>query len=149
MNKHFAALEQEGKVERVTAGRAEVDRLHAIVSRDLATAEELQARNRDWALVILYNALLQACVALMAAHGYRARGESPHKTIVEFARLLLPKQRDLVEGLDRLRRRRHRAVYDVVGQVSRLEVEEGFALARKLLPILQDAAKRRLAEGRK
>lgn len=62
------------------------------VDRDLATADELRARNRDWALAIAYNALLQGCVALMAAHGYRARGEAQHRTIVEFARLVLPEQ---------------------------------------------------------
>lgn len=147
MSERFAALEQEGKIERVTAGRFEVERLHAIVARDLATAEELRQRNRDWALAIIYNAMLQACVALMAAHGFRARGEGQHKTVVEFAHLALPQHQELAERLDRLRRRRHRALYDVAGQVSQLEVDEGLALASKLLPILQDAAKRRLAES--
>jgi len=90
MNARFEALEHEGKIERVPAGRVEVDRLHAVVARDLATAEDLRERNRDWAPAIAYNAMLQACLALMAAHGYRARGEAQHRTAIAFARLALP-----------------------------------------------------------
>ncbi len=33
MNGHFVALEDAGKIERVSAGRAEVERLHAILAR--------------------------------------------------------------------------------------------------------------------
>ena len=75
MNGRFAAFEDAGKIERVPTGPAEIERLHAIIVRDVETANELRDRKRDWALAIVYNALLQACLALLAAHGYRARGE--------------------------------------------------------------------------
>jgi hypothetical protein len=73
MSKRFTDLERDGKIDKIPSNRAEVERLHAIVARDAATAEELRERNRDWALAIAYNALLQACLALMTAHGYRPR----------------------------------------------------------------------------
>jgi hypothetical protein len=35
MNARFAALEDAGRIERVTAGRPEAERFHAIVARDV------------------------------------------------------------------------------------------------------------------
>ncbi len=140
MNGRFAVLEDDGKIERVPAGQAEVKRLHAIVVRDVETANELEDRNRDWALAIVYNALLQACLALMAAHGYRARGEGQHRTAIEFARLTLPEHEQRVDRVDRLRRRRHRAVYALAGEVTEADLNDAFVLAEQLLPLLREAA---------
>jgi uncharacterized protein (UPF0332 family) len=141
----FDDLEQAEKIERVTAAQEDVVRLHGVVDRDLGTAEGLQESNRDWSLAIAYNAMLQACHALMAAHGYRARGENQHRTTIEFAAAALPEAEELLDKLNRIRRRRHRAVYDVAGQVSSAEVEETLNLARKLVPILKEGARERLA----
>lgn len=147
MNNRFTQLEREGRIDAVSAGPAEVQRLHAIADRDLATAQELRDRNRDWALAIVYNALLQSCVALMGASGYRARGEAQHRTIIEFGRLALPEQDRPLARLDRLRQRRHRTVYDVVGQVSATEVADALSLAKELLPVLKRAAIEALRGG--
>ncbi len=65
MNAPFDDLEQEGRIEPVPTGQADVARLNAVVDRDLATAEDLRGRNRDWALAIAYNAMFQACIALI------------------------------------------------------------------------------------
>lgn len=151
MNARFEALEQEGRIEPVPTGRTEVDRLHAVVARDLATAEDLRERNRDWALAIAYNAMLQACLALMAAHGYRPRGEAQHRTAIAFARLALPEHDRLLDRVDRLRHRRHQAVYGVAGQISAADVEAALALAREIVPVLRNVAARSLEaheEGR-
>jgi hypothetical protein len=144
MNGPFATLEDAGRIERVSAGRAEVERLHAIVARDVATAGELRERDRDWALAIVYNALLQACLALMAAHGYRARGEDQHRTAIEFARLALPEHVQRLDRVDRLRRRRHRTVYTLAGEVTEVDLNDAFALAEQLLPLLRETALRAL-----
>jgi len=147
MNPRFDELEQTEKIERVTVAQGDVVRLHGVVDRDLATAESLQEANRDWSLAIAYNSMLQACHALMAAHGYRARGENQHRTTIEFAAAATPEAEELLDKLNRIRRRRHRAVYDVAGQVSASEVEEVLTLARKLVPILKDTATRQLANA--
>jgi len=72
MRERFAELERDGKIERVPVGRPEVERLYAIVARDLQTAASIRDQNADWALVIVYNAMVQACRALMP--GFRGRG---------------------------------------------------------------------------
>ncbi len=142
MNGRFAAFEDAGKIERVPSGRAEVERLHAIIVRDVETANELRDRHRDWALSIVHNALLQACLALLAAHCYRARGEGQHCTAIGFARLALPDHGRRLDRVDRLRRRRHRAVYALAGEVTESDLNDAFALAEQLLPVLRDAALR-------
>lgn len=146
MSAPFDELEREGRIEPVPTGQAEVERLHAVVDRDLATAEDLQERNRDWALAIAYNAMLQACIALMAAHGYRARGEAQHWTAIEFARLALPQHEDLFDRLDSLRQRRHRTVYGAAGQISNVEVRDALSLAGRVIPILREGAGRVLKD---
>jgi uncharacterized protein (UPF0332 family) len=151
MSARFEALEQEGRIEQVPTGRAEVDRLHTVVTRDLATAEDLRERNRDWALAIAYNAMLQGCLALMAAYGYRPRGEAQHRTVIAFARLALPEHDRLLDRVDRLRHRRHQTVYGAAGQISAADVETALTLAREIVPVLRDAAVRSLEareEGR-
>lgn len=146
MSAPFDELEQEGRIEPVPTGQAEVERLHVVVARDLATAEDLRERNQDWALAIAYNAVLQACVALMAAHGYRPRGEGQHWTAIEFGRLALSQHEHLFDRLDRLRQRRHRAVYSAVGQISSVEVRDALTLAGEVIPILKEAAGRVLKD---
>jgi len=146
MSAPFNELEQEGRIEAVPTGRAEVERLHVVVDRDLATAEDLRERNRDWALAIAYNAMLQACIALMAAHGYRPRGEGQHWTAIEFCRLALPEQERLFDRLDSLRQKRHRTVYGAAGQVSGVEVRDALTLVGQVIPTLKEAAGRVLKD---
>jgi hypothetical protein len=145
MSARFEALEQEGRIEQAPTGRSEVARLHTVVSRDLATAEDLRERNRDWALAIAYNAMLQGCLALMAAHGYRPRGEAQHRTAIAFARLALPEHDRLLDRVDRLRHRRHQVVYGAVGRISAADVETALILARDIVPVLREAAVQALA----
>lgn len=140
MNAPFDDLEQEGRIEPVPTGHADVARLNAVVDRDLATAEDLRERNRDWALAIAYNAMFQACIALIAAHGYRPRGEGQHWTAIEFARLALPEHERVFDRLDSLRQKRHRTVYAAAGHVSDIEVRDALKLANDVIPILKEAA---------
>jgi len=99
LNHPFAALEREGSIERVGPDAGEVARLHAVVDRDRATAEYLRTRDHDWTLAIVYNGMLQACQALMAAYGYRSRGDHQHRTSIEFVRIALPGHVTLLDRL--------------------------------------------------
>lgn len=136
MNDHFASLEAEGKIERVAAGLSDVENQRAIATRDLTTAEGLRDEDKDNALSITYNALRAACAAVMAAYGYRAKGEDRHRTLIEFARTAAPEFEDSLNLVDRLRRQRHRVEYDAAGRVTQKEVDDALELARNLIPAL-------------
>ena len=144
MNHPFAALEREGSIERVGPDAGEVARLHAVVDRDRRTAQFLRTHDHDWTLAIAYNGMLQACQALMAAHGYRTRGDHQHRTSIEFVRIALPAGAKLLERLDRIRSERNRTVYDVAGQTTQEEMEDALSLADALIPILKAAALEKL-----
>ncbi|MGH2453234.1 MAG: hypothetical protein ACRDF5_05655 [bacterium] len=142
MSETFVGLEQEGKIERVQTGHHAVAELLAVVDRDLATGEDLRETHRDWAFAIIYNALLQACHVIVAAYGYRTRGEDQHRTAIEFARRAIPEQSRQLDRVDRIRRERHRTVYRVAGRVTIAEIDDALALAAQRVPLLKQEAMR-------
>lgn len=138
MSNPFAEIER--KLERIPAGRAEVERLLEKMEHDLTTAVHIRARAPDWALKIAHQALLDGCTALMIAHGYRARVDGHHYVTIRFAQLVLPEHTALFDRAEMLRRRRHEATYGGVFIVSEEEVEGALELTRQLAPILRAAA---------
>lgn len=138
MSNLFAELEHG--LERISTRRADVERLLEKMEHDLATAEDIRERAPDWALKIAYQTVLDACTALMAAHGYRARVNGHHYVTIRFAQLALPEHRALLDRAELLRRRRHEVTYRSGYIVSEEEVGGALELARQLAPILRVAA---------
>jgi len=78
----------------------------------------------DWALIVAYNAALQAGLALIYAKGYRPKGPDRHKTVIRFLRATLdPSLKPRLNRLNRIRRKRHQAVYHLAGGVSEREAK--------------------------
>jgi hypothetical protein len=146
MRERFAELERDGKIERVPVGRPEVERLHTIVARDLQTAASIREQNADWALTIVYNAVMQACRALMTAYGYRAKGEGQHRTIIEFVRLVMPDHNDLPARVDRLRRRRHQTFTMLPARFPGLRWKTALG-SPSVIPVSQANALRKVDQG--
>ena len=134
MSNLFAELEH--RLERISPRRADVQRLLEKMEHDLATAEDIRERAPDWALKIAYQAVLDGCTALMAAHGYRARVNGHHYVTIRFAQLALPEHTALLDRAELLRRRRHEVTYGSGYIVSEEEVDGALELA----PILKVAA---------
>lgn len=70
--------ELEPKLQRVTINRNDIERLLQKMAHDLETAEHNREKAADWALKIAHQAILDGCIALMAAHGYRPRVNGHH-----------------------------------------------------------------------
>ena len=87
--------------------------------------------NSDWAFSIAYNSILQSVRALMFSKGYRPSSDSGHVSAVRFARIFLEEE-DVI-SFDRMRRKRHIAVYDTVGSISRTEAENAISRAEKFI----------------
>ena len=114
---------------KVSAKQAQ-DRLK-IARRDITTAKKLLGSDTDWAFSIAYNAILQAARALMFSKGYRpAAGEGRHIAAVHFAEEVLGKEMgDDIFIFDKMRTKRHRAIYDVTGSISLQEAKDAFEFA--------------------
>ena len=124
-------LEREGYIKKLPVDRRKVDDSLKLAERDLEFARNILNKNYDWAFSIAYNAMLQAVRALMFSKGYRPSGRNQHISVVRFAELFL-KREDIVI-LDRMRRKRHAAVYDTAGMVSEKEAENAVARAEKIV----------------
>lgn len=115
-------LEQAGLIEPYRVPQKEISDLLQVAGRDLRTAQELVNIDLDWALIVAYNAALQAGLALVHAKGYRPRGPDRHKTVIRVLRAVLDRSfESKLSRLDRIRKKRHQAVYRLAGAVSERE----------------------------
>jgi len=78
----------------------------------------------------------------MFAHGYRTVGEAHHATVVRFLEIGLgPEYEASLALLDRMRRKRNRAVYDSVGTISRKEAKEAISVAEEFVQMIRKKIK--------
>jgi uncharacterized protein (UPF0332 family) len=79
----------------------------------------MSGKSLDWRYAIVYNAALQAARALIYSEGYRPASEKSHVSAIEYLKTRKEKEvLQMVGLLDSLRKRRHVAVYGVVGTIS-------------------------------
>jgi uncharacterized protein (UPF0332 family) len=133
------------KANRIKAGRFSqkqvLDCLN-LAERDIATAKKIIAENADWGYNIAYNAMLQAARAVMFSKGYRVTGERQHATTIQFAQISLgDKFNSTIEFMDRMRRKRNRAVYDMAGIVSSKEASEAIVTAENFVSAILEILK--------
>lgn len=133
-------LERAGLIEKVTTDAAEVEKLLELVLRDIKIAEGLIDMDLDWAFIAAYNAMLQGCLALMKAYGYRPKGANKHLAAIRFTREVLGEEwRSLLNHLDRIRKKRHRTVYETAGLISEHEAKETVKFAHKFADEIKQA----------
>lgn len=127
-------LVEEGKVHRFKATQDEITKSLEIAHRDLSLANKIQEHDLDWCFSITYNAILQACRAYMFSLGYRAASSEMHKVVFEFMRLAIEEpHKETIAYFDRVRRKRHRTIYNEIGIVSREETKELLTIAKSFI----------------
>lgn len=115
---NYAKLEREGLIKRLPINEKKVRDAFNLAKRDLKTAEKISREDSDWAYSIAYNSMLQAARALMFSKGYRPSGKTQHVSVIKFCEASLGKEfSDTIVSFDRMRRKRHIAVYDKPGSV--------------------------------
>lgn len=131
---NYNRLEEGGVIERIAFSKEEIKDLIHLANRDISTAEYVMAHDVDWALTIAYNSVLQILLAVMYKSGYRPKGEAKHKAAIDFCRIALgDKYRADLEVIDRMRKKRNRAVYQHIKTVSELEAKEGIRFAKEFV----------------
>lgn len=79
----------------------------------------------------------------MLSAGYRPASAESHKTVFEFMKLAVePSEQETIEYFDRVRRKRHRTIYNEVGLVTQKEVEEILRKARSFIASIERKIKR-------
>lgn len=120
----YQSLHRAGLIESCSIRQVEIRDQMDIARRDVKTASGLMNLDLDWALIVAYNAALQASLAFMYSRGYRPRGSDRHKTVIRFLRATLDSSfKSQLNRLDRMRKKRHQAVYRIAGAVSETEAK--------------------------
>jgi len=135
-------LIENGSIHPFKATQEEIDRAIEIAKRDLALAESILGESLDWSYSIAYNTVLQACRAYMFHLGYRPASVETHKNTFEFMRFSVDEPfKKSISYFDRVRRKRHRTLYDEVGLVSEKEAKELLKRAREFLSYIESKLK--------
>jgi uncharacterized protein (UPF0332 family) len=135
----YQPLERAGLIEHCPVPKAEIRDLLGVAQRDMKTARKLMNIDLDWALIVAYNAALQAGLAMMFAKGYRPKGPDRHKTVIRFLYATLESSfKPKINQLNRIRRKRHQAVYRLAGAISEREAKGTIEFAEEFLRKVAD-----------
>jgi len=129
-----------GSINRFKATQEEISRAIEIARRDLVFAESIFKQNLDWSYVVAYNAVLQAGRAYMFSLGYRPAATGGHKAVFEFLQLNVDESlNESISYFDRVRRKRHRTVYDEVGLITEKEVKNLLKRVREFISYVESS----------
>lgn len=118
----YDELLNSGRIRKGSPPSWAVDQALDRAERDLRAASRMMAEDRDWAFAMAYNAVLQASRAYMFAQGYRPASSEGHKNTFAFmAEALAAEKKELVSYFDRMRVKRHRAIYELAGLITETE----------------------------
>lgn len=130
----YQPLERAGLIEPYRVLQAEIKDTLEVARRDVKTAQGLMNIGLDWALVVAYNAALQAGLALMYAKGHRPKEPDRHKTVIRFLQTALDASfKPKLKRLDRVRKKRHQPVYRLAGAVSESEAKGTIEFAEEFV----------------
>ena len=134
MMTNYSRLLEDRKIEQEPGVRGQVAQQLSSARRDLKTARKLLADQDEWAYTIAYNAMLLAGRAVMFSEGYRPTSIGGHVAVIEFLRIWSgPVSTEVVQTMDRMRRQRHRIMYDAPGTVSPDQIREAVRTAEQFI----------------
>jgi len=109
----------------------EVADLLSVAERDLRDSSAA-GLSPDWQLAIAYNAALQVATAALFASGYRAGREAHHYRIIQSLAHTIQAKPELINQIDKFRKKRNIGGYEAAGRISQQEADEMKKLAKDL-----------------
>lgn len=138
----YEELRERGLVEEIRPDFRQVLTLLTRAIKDLSTARANVSIDKEWAYTIAYQAMLRAAKALVTAEGWRPRGRDQARTVIMLVGELLGEEgRSLVNGFDRMRRKRQDFMEEPQTPIPRYEVEGALKDAQALIERLVDLAR--------
>lgn len=115
---------------------SEVSHILGLAERDIQAAG-LPGLPTDWSFNIAYNAVLQSATAALLAAGYRAARDEHHFRILQSLKFTILADAALLSYLDKCRKKRNMAAYEMAGAISNQESQQLLATARSLTQRIQ------------
>jgi uncharacterized protein (UPF0332 family) len=128
------------KLKRQQIDFKQVGRFLAGAEKKLAAARKTFSIDEEATYQIAYEAMLKASLGFMLSFGFRPRSlPGHHVTIIEFAEKNHGKEfKSLISMFNRMRRKRHEAIYDVTGLISSREVADALDTAERYIKAIRD-----------
>jgi uncharacterized protein (UPF0332 family) len=134
-------LLRERRIYRQDSAPADVRAALERATKDLASAEHILGVDHGWAFSIAYNAVLHAARAVMLSHGFRPASHESHKNTFAFLRAIAEgERRTWIDYFDRMRVKRHEAVYETTERITRTEAEALIDQARGFITWAREVA---------
>lgn len=136
---NLSNLLKESRIRKGEEDKKQADECIKAAERNIKVAKKLIGDDLDWAFSVAYNSAVQATRALMFSEGYYIIGENHHKTIVDYAIIKFGnKFKETADLFDRMRKKRHDAVYFSAGTISEFETKGAIEFAEGLLKRIKD-----------
>lgn len=138
------------KLRRQEADIGQISRFLAGAEKKLAAARKVCTIDEEASYQLAYEAMLKASLGFLLSHGVRPRSlPGHHVAIIEFAEKHLGKEfTNLIAAFNRMRRKRHVAIYDVTGFISTQEAREALETAERYIKVVRVAVQERNPQGR-
>jgi uncharacterized protein (UPF0332 family) len=131
------------RIRKEKVSPSEIEHALERAERDLQTARTLIERDRDWSFAVAYDAVLQASRAYMFAQGFRPSSSESHKNTFAFMRLAMGKDyEELMTYFDRMRNKRHQAIYETAGLITETEALNILEKAESFVTLIREELKK-------
>ena len=132
----WTQLLANNEVQRHPTSKKELDRLRAVIRRDLADAS-LDGASADRRFATAYNAALQAAKMAIACAGYRVVGAGHHRISFDVVKLAIGKAADpYSDYFDRCRRKRNVIDYDDAFVATETEAKEIVTKTKEFVEVI-------------
>jgi uncharacterized protein (UPF0332 family) len=139
----YSRLLNEGRLKRGRFSRRQWEDCLSIARRDIETSRAILTMSPEWAFNIAYNAMHQAGRAILFHQGFRAVGDGHHATVIRFLEIALGSDYgEMLAVMDRMRRKRNRATYDMAGTIGADEALEAISATEEFAAIASGFLKR-------
>ncbi len=125
------------EVQRHKTSKRELDKLRAVIRRDLADAS-LRGASADRRFATAYNAALQAAKMAIACSSYRVVGAGHHRISFDVVKFAIGKAADpYSDYFDRCRRKRNVIDYDDAFVATETEATEILTKAKEFADLIE------------
>jgi len=139
---NYRDLVNQKLLKKEAIGFDQINRLIRRAFKDFKSAEVLIKTDEEVAFSLAYQAMLHAGRALVFSQGFRPSTYQAHKTVVECTKRTLGKEyKVLVVKFDKMRKKRHKLMYEATIGVSATEarnaIKSAYNLVRKIREEIQ------------
>ena len=130
---------KQGLIKKQAKDQKAVENLISRSYKEIKAAKANITIDEGIAFTIAYTAMLHAGRALMIFKGYRPNDGYQHKTVVDFASIVLGEHyKALVRRFDKMRRKRNTFTYEANISISKEEVDNGLESAENFIKAVRD-----------